>query len=52
MAQGTELAVTSAKGERVAVSLKGAASAVSKFKTCFGEREAVSALAPSSTQHK
>ncbi|MBY5473589.1 hypothetical protein HFO86_25690 [Rhizobium leguminosarum] len=35
MAQGTELAVTGAKGERVAVSLTGAADVLSKFKGCF-----------------
>lgn len=36
-AQGQELAVTGAKGERVAVSLTGAADAISKFKTCFAK---------------
>jgi hypothetical protein len=37
MAQGTELAVTGAKGERVAVSLTGAADVLSKFKGCFSK---------------
>ncbi|MBX4918360.1 hypothetical protein HJA76_01265 [Rhizobium bangladeshense] len=37
VAQGTELAITSAKGERVAVSLTGAADVLSKFKACFGK---------------
>lgn len=36
MSAGNELAVTGAKGERVVVSLSGAAEAVSKFKVCFG----------------
>ncbi|MGO6724538.1 hypothetical protein ACCS51_26635 [Rhizobium ruizarguesonis] len=37
MAQGTELAVTGAKGERVAVRLTGAADVLSKFKGCFSK---------------
>ncbi|TBB03874.1 hypothetical protein [Rhizobium ruizarguesonis] len=35
MAQGKELAVTGAKGDRVVVSLTGAAEPISKFKACF-----------------
>lgn len=38
MAQGNELAVTSAKGERVAVNLTGAADVLSKFTACFSKR--------------
>jgi hypothetical protein len=37
MAQGTELAVTGTKGERVVVDLTGAAEPISKFKACFTE---------------
>ncbi|MBX5238042.1 hypothetical protein [Rhizobium sp. NLR22b] len=37
MAQGNELAVTSAKGERVAVNLTGAADVLSKFTACFSK---------------
>ncbi|MBX5201034.1 hypothetical protein [Rhizobium sp. NZLR1] len=35
VAQGKDLAVTSAKGERVVIDLGGAADPVSKFKACF-----------------
>ena len=35
--QGKELAITGAKGERVAVSLAGAAGPISKFKACFSK---------------
>ncbi|ARM10847.1 MULTISPECIES: hypothetical protein [Rhizobium] len=38
MSQGKELAVTGAKGERVAVSLTGAADGLSEFKACVGKR--------------
>jgi hypothetical protein len=37
MAQGKELAITGAKGERVAVSLAGAAGPISKFKACVAK---------------
>ena len=37
MAQGKELAVTGAKGERVVVSLTGASDPISKFKACFNK---------------
>ncbi|MBY3245140.1 hypothetical protein HFO16_27765 [Rhizobium laguerreae] len=35
MSTGKELAVTGAKGERIAVSLRGASSSILKFKECF-----------------
>ena len=38
MAQGKELAVTGAKGERVVVNLRGAAETISKFKACYSKR--------------
>ncbi|MBY5658482.1 hypothetical protein [Rhizobium leguminosarum] len=38
MSVSKELAVTGAKGERVVVTLGGAAEALSKFRTCFGRR--------------
>ncbi|WP_141103960.1 hypothetical protein [Rhizobium sp. R634] len=52
MAQGKELAVTGAKGERVAVSLAGAADAISKFKACYGTPDPDSAAAGSPARPK
>jgi hypothetical protein len=43
VAQGKELAVTGAKGERVVVGLTGATEAISKFKACFNQSGAASA---------
>jgi hypothetical protein len=37
MAQGKELAVTAAKGERIVVGLGGASDPISKFKSCFSK---------------
>jgi hypothetical protein len=45
--EGKELAVTGAKGERIAVSLRGASSSISKFKECFGKPDPDSAAASS-----
>jgi hypothetical protein len=36
-AQGNQLAVTGANGERIVVDLTGAVEPISKFRTCFGK---------------
>ncbi|MGR9195370.1 hypothetical protein [Rhizobium leguminosarum] len=52
MSQGREMAVTGAKGERVTVSLTGAAEPLSKFKACFGTLDPDSAAAASPARPK
>jgi hypothetical protein len=51
-AAGRAVAALLAKAERIAVSLRGAAKSISKFKECFGKPDPDSAAAASPGQPK